>query len=111
MEVFGVLKSNKTKYKSELKHKMSSYNPPICVVNNEAYDRMYASLQNGERYVKSYLNTCPHKNKDDCKCKYFLNFLQDNKMVRVVNGELKDVISETEFIQKYGAIATYKIVK
>jgi len=89
---------------------MSSYNPPICVVNNEAYDRMYASLQNGERYVKSYLHTCPHRNKDDCKCKYFLNFLKDNKMVRLVNGELKDVISETEFIQKYGAFAVkYKV--
>ena len=39
------------------------------------------------------------------------NFLKDNKMVRLVNGELKDVISETEFIQKYGAFATLKIVK
>jgi hypothetical protein len=31
-------------------------------------------------------------------------------MVRLVNGELKDVISETEFIQKYGAFAVkYKV--
>lgn len=90
---------------------MASYNPPICVVNNEAYYRMYASLQNGDRYVKSYLHTCPNRNKADYKCKFFLNFLKDNKMVRIVNGELKDVISEKEFIQKYGAIATLKIVK
>ena len=91
---------------------MSSYNPPIGVVTNEAYDRMYASLQNGERYVKSYIrHTCPHRNKDDCKCKFFLKFLKDNKIVRIVDGVLKDVISETEFIQKYGAIATLKIVK
>lgn len=77
---------------------MSSYNPPICVVNDEAYSRMLTTLQNGERYVKSYLHTCPHKNKNDCKCVFFLNFLKDGKMVRSINGELKNVISETEFI-------------
>jgi len=80
---------------------MSFYNPPSFIVNDEAYNRMYASLQNGERYVKSYLHTCPHKNKNDCKCIFYLNFLKDNMMVRVINGELKVVISESEFRQKY----------
>jgi len=80
---------------------MSLYNPPICVVNDEAYNRMFAKLQHGERYVKSYLHTCPHKNQNDCKCIFYLNFLKDGKMVRIINGEFKDVISQTEFMNKY----------
>jgi hypothetical protein len=74
-----------------------NYNPPFCVINDEAYDRMFATLQrNEERYVKSYLHMCPHQNKDECKCKFYMNFLKDGKMVRVMNGELKDVLKESD---------------
>ena len=75
------------------------YNPPFCVIDNESYDRMFAKLQRGEeRYVKSYLHNCPHKDKADCKCIFYLNFLKDGKMVRVMNGELKEVLRFSDLI-------------
>jgi len=78
-------------------NKMEFYNPPYCIVNDEAYDRMMATLQSGERYVKSYLTTCPHKQRDECKCIFYLNFLDNGDMIRSMNGELKIVINVSRF--------------
>ena len=75
------------------------YNPPFCVIADESFDRMFATLQRGkERYVKSYLHNCPHKDKADCKCIFYLNFLKDGKMVRVMNGEIKDVFRLSDYL-------------
>jgi len=84
---------------------------PFFVANDAAYDRMHRALLDGEPYVKSYVNICPHKKKDDCDCAYMLNFLfrcrcpdraqcackfPDGTMVRSVNGVLKPVFSLSE---------------
>jgi len=75
----------------------SYYTRPICVVNDEAYNRIFGSLKMGQPYIKSYLHTCPHKNHNECNCIFFLNFLIEDKVVRTVNGESKNVISETDY--------------
>jgi hypothetical protein len=83
---------------------------PFYVVDDEAYDRMYEKLVSGERYVKTYLGVCPETCKCKCTCKFFLNFLKDGDIVRVSNGELKNVLSlstfnelneKKKFIQEY----------
>ena len=76
---------------------MEGYNPPFFVIEDTAYDRMMATLKGGERYVKSYLHGCPHKNKNDCKCIFYINFLKDGNMVRIINGVIKDVYSKSQF--------------
>ena len=70
---------------------------PFYVINDEGYNNIFTALTNGERFMKSYIGTCPHKKKEDCKCPFYLNFLKDGKMVRSVNGEIKEVLSETMF--------------
>lgn len=81
---------------------------PFYAINDEGYNRMFAALTNGERFMKSYITTCPHKNKDDCRCPCYINFLKDGKMVRSVNGEIKEVLSETMLRQRM--TTPYKIV-
>jgi hypothetical protein len=67
---------------------------PVFLITQSSYTRMFNLLSSGEEsFVKSYLSTCPHMYKKDCKCKFFLNFLKDGKMVRLVDGQLKEVIS------------------
>jgi len=74
---------------------------PFYVIEDEAHARIYATLSRGEvRFVKSYLGICPETCKCKCNCKFYLNFLKDGKMVRSVNGELKDVFSLTEYEEK-----------
>ena len=69
-------------------------NVPFYVVNDEAYDRMYKSLSTGEaRYIKTFLTTCPATCKHPCTCPYYVNFFKDGKIVRIVKGEVKDVMS------------------
>jgi hypothetical protein len=48
------------------------------VVTDDPYERMYTRLKNGERYVKTFRGVCPHKNKEKCKCKFSLNFLEND---------------------------------
>jgi len=85
-------------------------NQPFYVVEDAAYDRMMEKLVGGERYVKTYLTVCPETCKCKCNCKFFLNFLKDGDIVRVSNGELKDVMrlstfkelqEKKKFIQEY----------
>ena len=77
---------------------------PFCVLNDEAYERCMTRLQAGERYVKSYLHTCPHSRVEDCKCVYYLNFLKDGEMVRSMKGKIKKVVSESRFREYKDAI-------
>lgn len=71
-------------------------NQPFFVVTDDAYGRMLAVLHAGEPFVKTYLTTCPHKNKADCKCPYFRNTLAANGLiVRNCNGVIKPVIHLT----------------
>jgi hypothetical protein len=75
-------------------------NQPFFVIENESFDRMLFSLLNGEKFVKLYISTCPHRVKTDCKCLFSLNFLNQNgKMVRCSNGKLKRVIRQSELQQ------------
>jgi hypothetical protein len=75
---------------------INNYNPPFYVLNDEAYNRMCGTLLRGDaRFLKSYLSVCPHKTVSECKCKFYLNFLVDGKLARIVNGELKEVITPT----------------
>lgn len=70
---------------------------PFYVVDDEAYVRMMEKLVSGERYVKTYLAVCTETCKCNCNCKFFLNFLKNGRIVRSVNGELKDVWSLSKF--------------
>ena len=64
---------------------------PFYVVSDDAYDRMKTSLLNGERFIKTYTTICPHQTKTDCNCPYNINFLKDDKIVRISNKQLKIV--------------------
>jgi hypothetical protein len=69
---------------------------PFFLVDDEAYERMMNKLKSGEKFVKTYLGVCPHPKKQDCKCEYFNNYLdEDGDMVRNVNGTIKPVLSLT----------------
>lgn len=70
-----------------------------AVLNDEAFNRIKGKLEGGERYVKSYLGTCPHTNKKDCKCPFFLNFLRDGAVFRIRNGKQIPVVSVTKAIE------------
>ena len=66
---------------------------PFFVINDEGYNRMMERLRGGERYAKSFMGVCPHQDSADCRCKFFINFLdKEGNMVRVVNGEVKPVV-------------------
>jgi len=74
---------------------MTSPNIPerdFYLMQDKSYNRMMAKLESGERYVKSFLGDCPHRNNRKCDCKFFLNFLDDGVMTRVVNGKRKFVV-------------------
>jgi hypothetical protein len=74
---------------------------PFFLIADASYSRMYLALTAGaEPFVKSYVSTCPHKQQKDCKCKCFLNFLKDGKMFRLVDGVLKEVISESTYRER-----------
>ena len=81
---------------------MSSINnQAFFVIADDSYDRMFASLQDGTKFVKSHLHQCLHKEKSKCQCEFALNFLnKDNKMVRVSNGKLKRVIRQSDLQRK-----------
>lgn len=66
---------------------------PFFVVNDEAYERMMDTLKNKSvKSVKSYIRVCPHKNKADCRCEFYENYLDDDgMMVRKVGGVIKPV--------------------
>ena len=64
---------------------------PFYIVSDDAYDRMKTSLLNGEKFVKTYTTICPHQTKTDCNCPYNINFLKDDKIVRISNKQLKIV--------------------
>jgi len=72
-------------------------NQPFFVVNDEAYNRMMDTLKNKSvKSVKSYIRVCPHKRKEDCKCEFYENYLDDDGcMVRKVGGVIKPVLSLT----------------
>ena len=71
-------------------------NQPFFVVNDEAYNRMMKTLKDGEKSVKSYIRVCPHKRKEDCKCEFYENYLDDDGcMVRNIGGTTKPVLSIT----------------
>ena len=76
----------------------TKYNPPYFVICNEGYDNIMKQLKKGERYMKSYMGTCPHKDTCECKCYFYLNFLQDGKLVRFHNGKIKKVYKESEIV-------------
>ena len=73
-------------------------NQPFFVINDEAYENIMMKLRSGEsKFEKTYAHLCPHKNKNDCKCKFHINFLKDDELVRCVNGELKPVLSVSQY--------------
>jgi hypothetical protein len=65
---------------------------PFFAVSDDAYERMYQRLCDGEPFVKSFIGVCPSKH-ERCSCKYFKNILVDDKMVREVEGVYKPVLS------------------
>ena len=73
---------------------------PFYVIEDEGYERMMFKLKTGQRYVKSFVGVCPHREKNDCKCEFALNFLDSKgNMVRCVKGQQKFVLSVTELKQ------------
>ena len=64
---------------------------PFYVVPDDAWFRMMDKLKKGKPYVKTYIGTCPHKNKKKCKCRFNKNILKGNKIIRMVNGVEKNV--------------------
>ena len=72
---------------------------PFFVLNDEAYHRMVQTLRDGNPFVKSYMGTCCHKSKEECKCTYFNNYLnEDGDMVRDVDGVIKPVLNTTMYM-------------
>ena len=65
---------------------------PYFAVSNDAYERMYKRLSDGEPFVKSFIGVCPNKH-ERCSCKYFKNILVGGKMVREVEEGYKPVLS------------------
>ena len=70
---------------------------PIYCVPDDAYARMMTRLQNGERYVKTYLGVCPHveeSGEENCKCPFNINFLhpESGQIVRSNSGVIKPVL-------------------
>jgi hypothetical protein len=70
-----------------------------AVINDEGFNRIKEKLEGGERYMKSYLTTCPHTNEKDCNCPFSLNFLRDGKVFRIRNGKQIPVLSITKAIE------------
>ena len=62
------------------------------VVDDGAYDRMLGKLKNGEPFVKSFMNYCPHNKKGGCKCLYTVNILRNEQILRSHKGQTKPVI-------------------
>ena len=50
-------------------------------------------LNNGENIVKTYKNICPHKNQKKCKCPFNANYLKDGKIMRMIDGEEKELVN------------------
>jgi hypothetical protein len=79
---------------------------PFFVVEDAGYNRMMKKLKGGEKSVKTFLTVCPHSSKQDCKCEYFSNYLdEDGDMVRNDNGTIKPVFSLTmikNIMKKHG---------
>jgi hypothetical protein len=73
---------------------------PFYVVTDEGYERMVNKLQNGLTSVKTYITTCPDT-ESTCTCPHFLSILNPDgdfpPMVRVVDGVVKPVFSESMF--------------
>tara|TARA_R110000803_G_scaffold40780_3_gene87844 strand:- start:90 stop:383 length:294 start_codon:yes stop_codon:yes gene_type:complete len=69
-----------------------------AVLNDEAFNNIKGKLEGGEKYMKSYLTTCPHYDKKDCNCPFNLNFLRDGNVIRIKNGKSIPVLSATTAI-------------
>ena len=76
---------------------------PFYVVSDDAFLRMMKQLDpkdntEPKKYVKTYTNICPHRNKNDCECPFNLNFLKKKEgdefgiIMRVSQGKLKPVV-------------------
>jgi hypothetical protein len=76
----------------------------IIVVSDDAYQRMYTKLKNGERYVKSFKDRCPHNDKDSCDCEFMLNFLENDVVMGLRdygNGMKKVRVVSTSQAEEY----------
>ena len=71
---------------------------PFYVVTDDAYERMMSKLMNGDKYVKTYIGVCPHK-KNECVCRFNLNYLQNNSIVRCNQGVVKKVYKMSDLQQ------------
>ena len=72
---------------------------PLFAVTDDAYDRMLKRLQDGEPFVKSFLGTCPHSRKADCRCEYYKNILRDGRIVRDCDGIIKPVVRASDLLR------------
>ena len=71
---------------------------PFFVLDDVGYNRMLHKLQNGSRFEWSYLHTCPHTRKEDCKCVKYMNVLHGDKIVRIINNTQKPVLSSADYL-------------
>jgi hypothetical protein len=69
---------------------------PIFFINNVAYVDMHRKLTNGSAGEWSYPFCCTHKKVLDCNCPRFLNVLKDGKIMRLIKGEWKETLPESE---------------
>jgi len=69
-------------------------NIPFAVVDDDAWARMQRTLREGAPFVKTYLTTCPHQNKNQCVCSHYKNYwdAEDEEIYRIENGQRKTVI-------------------
>lgn len=74
---------------------------PFYVVNDEAYERMKNKLESGESNVEyTYMTTCPHSVKSNCRCPRMMNILKNGRIVRLIDGEEKPVLKLSELMKK-----------
>ena len=70
----------------------------MFVVGDDAYERMLNKLQMGASVEYTYVNKCPHHNRNPrlCNCARFINVLKNGKIVRLIDGTEKPVYRLSE---------------
>lgn len=73
----------------------------IIAVPADAYERMMSKLKEGQEFVKTYRNLCPHpKCPEKCKCPFYKNILVKGEIMREVDGELVKIHNLAELMRR-----------
>lgn len=82
---------------------------PDFLLADAAYDRIYNKLKNGSRFEWSYPGTCPHP-PGQCVCAKFMNVLQNDKIIRIVNGQQKPVHKASVYLATHSNFEIEQVI-